>query len=174
MGTSNFHTHCGALYVIEQETNEIQEWIKELDSSFDISDYLKSYYELRSFPTVSVGSFEEDLTYLNHWFRCQINIFHRAGYCEGSNLDYEVTWYCDQDDYEFVSDVISALNDEYYYHKTGRGLWRIHRDSLENKLDALQKQLVAKVEVLLERVTTPYVITASFSNGETWYERKGE
>lgn len=182
MGTSNFHTaNAGATYVIDygdddcmwQECQEhLGDWIRELDPTFEFNSNLRSQKELRSFPASSIGSWTYEITYLYIQFEFRINLFLRSGYYEAANLDYEFEWFIEGCDYyEDIDSVITEINDDPTTYDISRGIWAMHRFNLADKLDTLQDTAINSAESILAQVSTPYGVTAQFSNGETIYSK---
>lgn len=182
MGTSNFHAvNAQAMYVIDygddefmwQECQEhLGDWIKELEPSFEVDDSIKSQSELRSFPTSSIGCFIHELAFLNLQFELHINVFIRSGYYRAANLDYEFEWYLEgYDYYEDISSILDEINYCPTNYDINPGLWAIHKSTLENKLAELEEFAISQVESILAQVSTPYGVTAQFSNGETIYHK---
>lgn len=180
MGTGNFHTaNAQATYVIDYGNDElawqdcqetIAEHIIELDSLFEAEDDIKSEQELRSFPTSSVGYWEDSLTFLNLTFDFRVNLFIRSGYYEAACLDYEVEWFIDGAQYDIVDDIIYELSCDPETYDINSGIWAIHQSNLETKLTDLQDTFISHVESILPQVSTPYGVAAQFSNGETIYK----
>ena len=181
MGTSNFHTaNAQATYVIDydedymwQECQELLgEHICELDSTFEFDSNLRSDKELRSFPASSIGYWLTELRYLNNVFGLRVNLFIRSGYYEAANLDYEIEWTlsgCDY--YEDIDSIIDEINDDPTTYDISRGIWAMHRSNLADKLATLQDTAINSAESILAQVSTPYGVTAQFSNGETIYTK---
>ena len=188
MGTSNFHNeNAQNIYVIDYGNDEflwqdcqelIGEDIKSLDKSFEICNSLKSIEELRSYPSSSIGFWNFELTYLGITFELQINLFIRSGYYEAANLDYEFKWFINGDDVYNnligVQDVMNELTEELEYYDINPGIFTIHKNNLEFKLNDLENTAVTHVESVLKQISTPYIVTARFSNGETIYQKIGD
>lgn len=185
MGTSNFHTaNAKATYVIDYEDDEyawqecqdnLGDWINELDPAFEKHTSMKSQHELRSFPASSIGYFSNSIIFLNLSFELHINVFLRSGYYEAANLDYEFQWRLEGcDDYEGIDSLIEELSYDPERYDVNHGLLAIHKSNLESKLSTLEELAVTQVESALTQVSTPYGVTAQFSNGETIYHKLQE
>ena len=185
MGTSNFHTaNAGATYVIDygddeflwQEATEyLGQWIYELDGFFELDKSIKSEQELRSFPASSIGYWSYGVIYLNIQFEFHINLFLRSGYYEAANLDYEIEWTLNGCDYyEDIDSIIDEINYDPTAYGINQGIWAIRKSNLEDKLLELQSNTIEHAEAILKQISTPYGVTAQFSNGETIYTKLKE
>lgn len=184
MGTSNFHTvNAQATYVIDYDDDymwhECQELlgerICELESTFEFDSNLRSDKELRSFPASSIGYWLTDLHYLNNVFGLRVNLFLRSGYYEAANLDYEIEWTLNGCDYYDDADsIIDEIDYDPSTYDINPGIWKIYKSSLTNRLNELEFSLLGNIESILAQVSTPYGVTAQFSNGETIYTKLQE
>ena len=180
MATGNFHSvNAENIYVIDYKDDfywddfqeDIGENIKESYSDFYKDTSLKSEEELRSFPSSSIGYFEEGLNFLGLDFNIRANVFLRSGYYEGGNLDYEFHNTINDSPFDDIYEIIEDIN--YYPEEYGinKGLFTMHKERLEEKLEKLKTEINEKVEDSLKKVSDPYKVTARFSNGETFYEK---
>jgi len=177
MGTSNFHNE-NCLYTIEAEYEfEYEDTISNItcefnkDKEFYGSDSIKLESELRSFPARSIGSFTLDLEYLEQQITVTIVPLVRSGYYSGANFDYEMNIECEYSDYDDISDCVDDLLEYGCVHK---GLLTAHRSSLENKVNIWITETVKKITDVYEMFTDQLVVTAQFSNGETFYAKVEE
>ena len=121
------------------------------------------------------GYWSYEITYLNIQFEFHINLFLRSGYYEAANLDYEVEWFMDDSDYyEDIDSIIDEINYSPTTYDISRGIWAMHRSNLADKLATLQDTAINSAESILAQVSTPYGVTAQFSNGETIYTKLQE
>lgn len=181
MATSNFHSvNTSSIYVINygdddyawQECQDlIGSNILELDKEFEPTTSLDSYQELRSFPASSIGFWRETLDFLNISFDIDANLFIRSGYYTAANLDYEMVYYVNGEQYDSISDIIDVLTNYPEDFDISKGLATIHSDNLYNKLTTLESDLISKIDKVLSKVSEPYNVVAHFSNGETMYEK---
>jgi hypothetical protein len=92
-----------------------------------------------------------------------------SGYYEGASLDYDVTVF---DGYEF-SDGDNSV--EYLFGNNcscmNQGLLKIQQRNAEQWVDRAKDQLIALTERVFEQVSMPLKVVATFSNGETIYEK---
>lgn len=185
MGTSNFHNaNCSRVFVIDygdddymwqEATEHLGKWLKELEPNFIPDTYIKSDKELRSFPSSAIGILRQEFTFLSLEFTFDINVFLRSGYYEAANLDIEFGWLVDSSDYYDDADqIISEISYDPTTYGINQGLWTIHKSTLEDKLNTLQEESITYIESLLAQVSTPYGVTAQFSNGETIYTKLKE
>lgn len=182
MGTSNFYNvNASKIYVIDYEDNNhmweesqdhLGDLILDMDNSFETSTNIESRENLRSHQSNSIGFFKNSLEYLGLDFTININIFIRPGYYSAANLDYEVEWFVDSSDYyEAVDDLIHDIHTSIDYYPVNKGVWAIHKSSLENKLTKIESELTSNVEKILSKISEPYNCLGTFSNGEALYEK---
>jgi hypothetical protein len=92
-----------------------------------------------------------------------------SAYYEGASLDFEFTIF---DGYEF-SDSDDAV--EYLFGNNcscmNQGLLKIQQRHAERWADRTKDQLIALTEQVFEQVSMPLRVVATFSNGETIYEK---
>lgn len=185
MGAANFHAvNAQAMYVIDYEDDEFMwrecqehlgNWIKELDKSFEIDNSIRSYKELRSYSTSSIGYWAFSMEYLGLAIELTVNLFLRSGYYEAANLDYELTWTINWNDcygnLETVDDVLYDLLNYPTDHNITKGLIMMQQHNLTQKLTVFEENSRKHIEYLLAQVSTPYGVLAQFSNGETIYTK---
>jgi hypothetical protein len=92
-----------------------------------------------------------------------------SGYYEGASLDFEFTIF---DGYEFSD------SDDSVEHLFGnncscmnQGLLKIQQRNAERWVDRAKDQLIDLTERVFEQVSMPLKVVATFSNGETIYEK---
>lgn len=90
-----------------------------------------------------------------------------SGYYEGASLDFDVTVF---DDYDF-SDIDYAIEYAFGYSDMQRGMRIIQQRNAERWVDKAKDQLIELVEQVFEQVSMPLKVVATFSNGETIYEK---
>jgi hypothetical protein len=152
MATSNFHnvnaTHIFAVQLEDEWSYD--DLVSNLESEFkthkDYYDYGKiDPYELRSFPSKSLGSFSNSLTIGEDEIEVYITPVIRSGYYEGCNLDWHIRCYVNgYEDYEL----------EY-----------------TTKVKSLINEYVDFIENIYSQYSEPLGVTARFSNGETIYHK---
>lgn len=150
MATSNFHnvnaTHIFAVQLEDEWAYE--DLVYNLESEFNIhndySDYGKSDpNELRSFPSRSLGSFNDSLTIGDDEVEIYIIPVIRSGYYDGCNLDWHVRLY------------VNGYEDDTYADDAN--VLRISNEYIEF------------IENIYSQYSEPLGVTARFSNGETIY-----
>jgi hypothetical protein len=150
MATSNFHNvNASHIFAVElQDEYDYQDLVDNLESEFstniDYSDYSKSDpNELRSFPSKSLGSFNNSIEIGEDEVEIYVTPVIRSGYYEGCNLDWHVRYY-----------VNGYEDDTYESHPRVQTLVEVYTNFIEN---------------VYEQYSQPLGVTARFSNGETIY-----
>jgi hypothetical protein len=150
MATSNFHNvNASHIFAVElQDEYDYQDLVDNLESEFstniDYSDYSKSDpNELRSFPSKSLGSFNNSIEIGEDEVEVYVTPVIRSGYYEGCNLDWHVRYY-----------VNGSEDDTYESHPRVQTLVEVYTNFIEN---------------VYEQYSQPLGVTARFSNGETIY-----
>ena len=152
MATSNFHnvnaTHIFAVQLEDEWAYDdlVDNLESEFNSHSDYSDYGKSDpYELRSFPSRSLGSFSTSIIKDEDEVEIYVTPVIRSGYYEGVNLDWHVRCYLngfEEDEWETTPEVASVVNG-----------------------------YVEFIENIYSQYSEPLGVTAVFSNGETIYHK---
>jgi len=150
MATSNFHNvNASHIFAVElQDEYDYQDLVDNLESEFntnlDYSDYGKSDpNELRSFPSKSLGSFNNSIEIGEDEVEVYVTPVIRSGYYEGVNLDWHVRYY-----------VNGSEDETYESHPNVQTLVSVYVNFIEN---------------VYEQYSQPLGVTARFSNGETIY-----
>lgn len=152
MATSNFHnvnaTHIFAVQLEDEWAYE--DLVYNLESEFNIhndySDYGKTDPdELRSYPSRSLGSFNDSLTIGEDEVEIFITPVIRSGYYEGCNLDWHIRLY------------VNGYEDDTYADDAN--VLRISNEYIEF------------IENIYSQYSEPLGVTARFSNGETIYHK---
>lgn len=188
MGTSNFHkVNASQYYSVFFEADEENEgfqddfWYDDQidcirsflnEKGFSLKVYSKDPHELWSFPSSVIGSISEYKRICNVEFQINMYAVVRSGNYDGFVLDwfYEVgiEGNCDIDcfpDLEQLSDTIS------YYGDVSEGMGKIQAKNALKWLNKTVDSLIETTEDCFEKITTPLVVTAQFSNGETIYQK---
>ena len=152
MATSNFHnvnaTHIFAVQLEDEWAYDdlVDNLQYEFKNHKDYSDYGKSDpYELRSFPSRSLGSFSTSIIKDEDEVEVYVTPVIRSGYYEGCNLDWHVRCYLngfEEDEWETTTEVASVVN-----------------------------EYVEFIENIYSQYSEPLGVTAIFSNGETIYHK---
>ena len=99
----------------------------------------------------------------------EIKCYLRSAYYEGCNLDYEINYSCYQCDYDNIQDLIKDAR--YYSDYENNGMTKLQSKNLEKWLNSGTEQLINEVEKIFTDYTTPLNKVATFSNGETIYNK---
>jgi|SRR5690554_3060465 len=187
MATSNFHkVNASQYYSVFFEADEENEQIDDFwyddqienicsflkEKGFNMNVYSKDPHELRSFPSRVIASISAYKTICNVEFNITMYAVVRSGYYEGFVLDWfyevEIEGDCDIDcfpDSEQLSDTIS------YYGDVSEGMGKIQAKNALKWLNKTVDSLTEYTEDCFKEITTPLVVTAQFSNGETFYAK---
>jgi hypothetical protein len=152
MATSNFHNvNASHIFACSLENEwDYEDLVSNLESELnnhpDYSDYGKTDpYELRSFPSRSLGSFSNSIVIGDDELEVFVTPVIRSGYYEGCNLDWHIRCYLNgYEDYEL----------EY-----------------TAKVKSLVDGYVQFIENIYSQYSEPLGVTAVFSNGETIYHK---
>ena len=197
MATSNFHNaNASKVFVVlenyeqvildedGEETDETEyrtpdEWecddfvshakglIEKNKGKFDFyNGEQRSKEELRSFCATFLGQLYQRKDFGDVCVEVNINAFLRSGYYEAANLDWELVVYVDG--YEFEDDIIL---DDIRGSWMNEGLKAIQVNHINKYISKTKDAIVEHLEHIFEQLSTPYVVTARFSNGETMYEK---
>jgi len=189
MGTSNFHyVNASKVFVVGQDAEEQFEFDDEvnnaieffLENGFKVREGTKDENELRSFPSrylatkisddVIICFQDEDGDNVEDTFYVGIEVFLRSGYYTAACLDYTIKLYSDNieisdtDSYDFIFEHVYGYTD--LTDKAKEWL-----QTIAPKLDELKSKMIKETEELFSKICGEdiYVVTARFSNGETWY-----
>ena len=191
MATSNFHkVNASQYYSVFFEADEENEGFQDFwydDQIENIRSFLnekgfnvdanslknvKDPHESRSFPSNVIASISEHKRICNVEFQINMCAVVRSGYYDGFNLDWfyevEIEGDCDIDcipDLEQLSETLS------YYGDVSVGMGKIQAKNALKWLNETVDSLIENTEDYFKEITTPLVITARFSNGETFYAK---
>ena len=109
---------------------------------------------------------------MSKWFgdlevELQIVAKMRSGYYEGASLDFEFTIF----DGNSFSDSDDAVLYAFDQSDMNNGMKVIQQRNAERWVDIAKDQLIALTERVFEDVSMPLRVVATFSNGETIYEK---
>lgn len=90
-----------------------------------------------------------------------------SGYYEGASLDFDVTVF----DGNSFSDSDNAVLYAFDQSDMNEGMKVIQQRHAERWADKIKTQLIALTEQVFEQVSMPLKVVATFSNGETIYEK---
>jgi hypothetical protein len=154
MATSNFHNeNASHIFACSLENEwDYEDLVGNLESEFnnhrDYSDCGKSDpYELRSFPSRSLGSFSNSIVIEEDGEEVEIEIYVtpviRSGYYMGCNLDWHVRLY------------VNGYEDDTYAD--------------DARVGSIADGYIEFIENIFEQYSDKLGVTAQFSNGETIY-----
>lgn len=176
MGTSNFArgntSRVFAVLMNEQDdVEDFVEFVREVAKESAPKDiqYSKEDGRDRNYCASNLFSYR-----MSKWFgdlevELQIVAKMRSGYYEGASLDFEFTIF---DGYEF-SDSDNSVENLFGNNCScmNQGLLKIQQRHAEVWVDRAKEQLIALTEQVFEQVSMPLKVVATFSNGETIYEK---
>ena len=191
MATSNFHkVNASQYYSVFFEADEENEQIDDFwydDQIENIRSFLnekgfnvdanslknvKDPDELRSFPSNIIGSISEYKRICNVEFQINMYAVVRSGYYDGFILDWfyevEIEGDCDIDCLPNLEQLSETLS---YYGDVSVGMGKIQAKNALKWLNKTVDSLIENTEDYFKEITTPLVITAQFSNGETFYAK---
>ena len=187
MGTSNFHkVNAGQYYSVFFESTEENEVIDDFwyddqieniryflkEKGFNMNTYSKDPHELRSFPSRVIASISAYKTICNVDFNITMYAVVRSGYYEGFVLDWfyevEIEGDCDIDCIPTLEQLSETIS---YYGDVSVGMGVIQAKNALKWLNKTVDSLIETTEGYFKEITTPLVVTARFSNGETIYEK---
>ena len=182
MGTSNFSSSTNVIHAVNCDDEfTYSDTRYNLQSEFNAIDKDKSnVFEFvnkdewdgnRNFSGKIIGQLYSSFTYLNADFELTLNIIMRNGYYSGFNMDYEFGCSLDGNQYDDIPELIEDLEAYYIEEYNVQGLYAIHRARLRVKLDTLHDELKLKAIEVFKMYSDQLVVTAQFSNGETFYEK---
>lgn len=178
MGTSNFArgntSRVFAVLMDEQDdVEDFVEFVREVAQESAPKDIQYSQEDGRDRDRNYCGhdlfSYKMSKWYGDLEVELQIVAKMRSGYYEGASLDFEFTIF---DGYEF-SDSDDAV--EYLFDNNcscmNQGLLKIQQRHAERWVDRAKSKLTVLIEQVFEQVSMPLKVVATFSNGETIYEK---
>ena len=172
MGTSNFYNkNASRIFACEIE----EEWkyedlidnlIWELETIKDFQSEIEDKWEtngLRSFPGRILGGFKRWFICNEYEYGVEIDAIVRSGYYSGVNLDYDIG--ITEDGYDFDPENSYDIEDLNEKHGSTN-------DVLE-RITKLKTDMIEEIEKVFKENSTPLIVAARFSNGETIYEEVG-
>jgi hypothetical protein len=152
MATSNFHNvNASHIFACSLENEwDYEDLVSNLESELnnhkDYYDYGKSDpYELRSFPSRSLGSFSNSITIEDDEVEIYVTPVIRSGYYMGCNLDWHVRLY------------VNGYEDDTYAD--------------DARVGVIADEYIEFIENIFEQYSDKLGVTAQFSNGETIYHK---
>lgn len=200
MGASNFHrVNASKVYVVlesyerpvlDDDLNETDEMETVSPERYEVDEFIEyakehfndnkgrfsfsgshcnenSEHELRSYPTTFLGIFNDGKQFGDVYAGVELKCFMRSAYYDGANLDWELTvtlggGVCEgditMDDYPYCSDM-------------NVGMRKIQLKNINKYIDKTRTEIINHVEALFEKLSTPYLLVGTFSNGESIYQK---
>jgi len=172
MGTSNFYNkNATRIYACEIE----EEWdydflvdnLKcELQTLKDFTSEIENKWEsngLRSFPERIIGIFYREFLQGDYEYEVNLITIIRSGYYSGVNLDYDIELFANGNNFD--------LDDSYDMDELNELEGKDFAKVVLMKFDDLKQQMIEEIEKVYEVFSTPLIVAARFSNGETIYEK---
>jgi hypothetical protein len=156
----------------EYDWQDSVDYFRELLSEHKGYDKKDSWEKngLRSYCGKVIGIIKEQKTFGDMDVIVAIEIISRSGYYEGSNLDWNLS-YCYYNDFDDSFNEDDVKSDFVYYSDMNAGLATIQAKNACKWMEKTAESLVRFTEEVFEKCTTPLVVSARFSNGETWYQK---
>lgn len=175
MATGNFYNK-NASRIFACEINEEWEHKDLLDNLRSELSNLKYSYENfdsdneRQFTGFYVGDVWASKYYGDVECEVRVKAVVRSGYYSGCNLDWELE-YRTGSDWSDELDVDEIASDIEWNSDLTEKRSKYLAEFAETFLENAGQELIEKVEKIFTDYSTPLVVTARFSNGETIYER---
>lgn len=174
MATGNFYNEnasrifasaCEEEFDYEDLISNVEYGIKALDklsfNSGKAGEYLDDSSKILEYSLSDTFDYADGTS-----IECVIHPVARSGYYSGVNLDWICEYYIDG--HEVVSD--ECIKDHLTYYEDYTELKALKTSVARFKrLDKIKEKLTDKLENIYLDYTTPLVVTARFSNGETMY-----
>lgn len=198
MGTGNFYNkNASKIYaalmsyeraVMDEDGNETDQTETAYPDEWECRDFVESLQDElaemgyckadkwdneRQFSGRTFAELSETRDFMGYTFAVTIKAVIRTAYYDGANLDWELNYEIDGTEYEDISDiseleVIQALP---YWDPQAKGILTIHARNLIIWLEEQGHELIEGLEKVFEQYSTPLVVSARLSNGETWYSK---
>lgn len=177
--------------ILDDDGNETEDMETVAPESWEIDDFKENFIEAakeavkdtqfnfspnyglednnRDFNAHGLGSLYASKTYAGYSVGVTIKMGMRSAYYEGANLDWEV-----EVNYEgYNVDNVDNLEQEFIYRaEPNAGMAALLAKHASKWALTAEEELLEIVKKLYEDQSTPLVVTARFSNGETWYAKE--
>ena len=172
MGTSNFArgntSRVFAVLMDEQDdVEDFVEFVREVAQESAPKDIQYSDENGRYRNASNLFSYRMSKWYGDLEVELQIVAKMVSGYYEGASLDFEFTIF---DGYEF-SDSDNSVENLFSNSCMNQGLLKIQQRHAVRWVDRAKSKLTVLIEQVFEQVSMPLRVVATFSNGETIYEK---
>ena len=155
----------------KMQIENIQEQLKENKGIFDYSEYEKnSQLDNRNFSASYIGTLSISKNFGDNNVEVNINCFSRAGYYEGACLDFETEIIMDNYETDNTEDVEDGFEYSNYFD-INKGMGKIQARNAQKWANKIHSLMVETVEKTFENCSTCFKKVATFSNGETIYEK---
>lgn len=167
-------------YEYDDEISYIQERFAEYAKNTPFVEFNESdqYLNDRNFGGRIFGTLSMSKQYAGIWIEVHYQLIMRSGYYEGANLDYEYSFYTDSVEIEDITDVafeyMQQLDYSNGHYNKPTGFATIQSKHAMAWLTKAFAQLDEAINKIYSECSTPLVVTARFSNGETWYQKKDD
>jgi len=168
MSTSNFHNvNASRVFACELENDYDYQDLKdnlesELSQLDEYQDGGHDRHELRSFPSHVLGSLNTNGYWGGICIEVRVSAIIRSGYYAGCNLDWALQYSTGGSDW-----VYSLDQDDLNYE----GLNNQQATRAINWVNQVTEELITKLEKIYKDYSIPLRVVATFSNGETVYEK---
>lgn len=171
--TEEMETYTPDEFDCNEQLNFIKQQLEENKGKFNFCDReRKSEFDNRNFPSTYIGTLWIEKYYGDICVELEINCFARAGYYDAACLDWEIEFKfdggCTCDDTDSVNELFVYGVNSYTMNK---GMLVIQGRNCDIWADRTKDELVSIVEKVFENCSTTYNKVATFSNGETIYEK---
>ena len=174
MATSNFHNvNASHIFACSLENEwDYEDLIDNLTYEFknhaDWYDGNKSDpHELRSYPSRVLGSLTKSFSYNDFSLEVWVSPVIRSGYYDGVNLDWNVHYFINGDEYE-IDELENGIG---YNTALSNSKIKAYALLAEKKAEKLRNELVEVTENIFNDYSMKLGVTAQFSNGETIYHK---
>jgi len=178
MATGNFHNvNASNIFAVEIEEELDYEDLKDnllddLEELGFVEGYGNDPDELRSYPSHILASKSVSKYFCGVEVEVEISAILRSGYYSGVNLDWHVDFKLGNgypmDEIPSSREIIEDLE---YYGTCGKGMATMQAKNVSWFLRNTKDELIEELENVYEKNSDPLVVTARFSNGETFYGR---
>ena len=129
---------------------------------------MKDPHALRSYGSTALFQLYQSKTFGDVEVQVNINCVARHAYYEGASLDWYVT--CTMaNETELIDNMDYEINE--WMSCMGAGLRKIQARNAQSWTTSIKDSLIETVEKIFTEQSTPLVVTARFSNGETHYSK---
>jgi hypothetical protein len=147
------------------EIDNIKSILKEAGESFWGVE-TRSREELRSYPTTFIGTIYRQKSFGDIEVGIEVHCFARSGYYQGACLDYEVQLKIDGYEVDDVEEHFKTANSS-----MNEGMLTIQAKNAEKWASKAEAELANVAEAVFAKCSTQYTKVATFSNGETIYQK---